>query len=59
MLPAPHHESRKLNPSGLWLDHRLTYSCAYFPPGTTPDAAAGMLDEAQEAKLALIAGSCV
>jgi cyclopropane-fatty-acyl-phospholipid synthase len=40
---------------GLWLDHRLTYSCAYFPPGTTPDAAAGMLDEAQEAKLALLA----
>ena len=40
---------------GLWLDRRLTYSCAYFPPGTTPDAAAGMLDEAQEAKHGLIA----
>jgi cyclopropane-fatty-acyl-phospholipid synthase len=32
----------------LWLDRRLTYSCAYFEtPGTT-------LDEAQEAKLDLI-----
>jgi cyclopropane-fatty-acyl-phospholipid synthase len=40
---------------GLWLDRRLTYSCAYFPPATTPDAAAHVLDEAQEAKLALIA----
>ncbi len=39
----------------LWLDRRLTYSCAYFPPSTTPDAAAGLLDEAQEAKLDLIA----
>ena len=32
----------------LWLDHRLTYSCAYFE---TPDTT---LDEAQEAKLDLI-----
>jgi cyclopropane-fatty-acyl-phospholipid synthase len=40
---------------GLWLDRRLTYSCAYFPPATTPGAAAGVLDEAQEAKLDLIA----
>jgi cyclopropane-fatty-acyl-phospholipid synthase len=39
---------------GLWLDRRLTYSCAYFPPATTPDAAAGLLDQAQEAKLDLI-----
>jgi cyclopropane-fatty-acyl-phospholipid synthase len=39
----------------LWLDRRLTYSCAYFPPATTPESAAGMLDEAQEAKLGLIA----
>ncbi|MGO9178978.1 MAG: class I SAM-dependent methyltransferase [Candidatus Limnocylindrales bacterium] len=40
---------------GLWLDRRLTYSCAYFPPATTPDSAAGVLDEAQEAKLSLMA----
>ena len=40
---------------GQWLDRRLTYSCAYFPPVTTPESAAGMLDEAQEAKLGLIA----
>jgi cyclopropane-fatty-acyl-phospholipid synthase len=40
---------------GLWLDRRLTYSCAYFPPATTPDAAAATLDEAQEAKLGLVA----
>jgi cyclopropane-fatty-acyl-phospholipid synthase len=38
----------------LWLDARLTYSCAYFPPATEPGAAAGVLDEAQEAKLGLI-----
>ena len=40
---------------GLWLDRRLTYSCAYFPDGVTPEAAVGVLDEAQEAKLDLIA----
>jgi cyclopropane-fatty-acyl-phospholipid synthase len=40
---------------GLWLDRRLTYSCAYFPPDTTPESAAGLLDQAQEAKLGLIA----
>ena len=39
---------------GLWLDRRLTYSCAYFPPATTPGTAAEVLDEAQEAKLGLI-----
>jgi cyclopropane-fatty-acyl-phospholipid synthase len=33
---------------GLWLDHRLTYSCAYFETRETT------LDEAQEAKLDLI-----
>ncbi len=38
----------------LWLDRRLTYSCAYFPPDTTADAAADLLDGAQEAKLDLI-----
>jgi cyclopropane-fatty-acyl-phospholipid synthase len=40
---------------GLWLDRRLTYSCAYFPDGTAPDGAAGLLDEAQEEKLDLVA----
>jgi cyclopropane-fatty-acyl-phospholipid synthase len=40
---------------GLWLDRRLTYSCAYFPPGTTFGTAADVLDAAQEAKLGLIA----
>jgi cyclopropane-fatty-acyl-phospholipid synthase len=40
---------------GLWLDQRLTYSCAYFPPATTPGTAAEVLDEAQEAKLGLVA----
>lgn len=40
---------------GLWLDRRLVYSCAYFPDGTTPATAADRLDEAQEAKLDLIA----
>jgi cyclopropane-fatty-acyl-phospholipid synthase len=40
---------------GLWLDQRLAYSCAYFPDGTTPELAAGRLDDAQEAKLDLIA----
>lgn len=39
----------------LWLDHRLTYSCAYFPDGTTAADAPELLDEAQEAKLDLIA----
>ena len=39
---------------GLWLDRQLTYSCAYFPPDTTADAAADLLDGAQEAKLDLI-----
>jgi len=39
----------------LWLDTRLTYSSAYFPDGTTPAEAAARLDEAQEAKLDLIA----
>jgi cyclopropane-fatty-acyl-phospholipid synthase len=39
----------------LWLDRRLTYSCAYFPDGTTATSAADRLDEAQEAKLDLIA----
>ena len=39
----------------LWLDRRLTYSCAYFPDGTTATDAAARLDEAQEAKLDLIA----
>ncbi len=40
----------------LWLDRRLTYSCAYFPDGTVAEDAADLLDEAQEAKLDLIAG---
>ncbi len=39
---------------GLWLDRRLTYSCAYFPDGTTAADAPGRLDDAQEAKLDLI-----
>jgi cyclopropane-fatty-acyl-phospholipid synthase len=39
----------------LWLDDRLTYSCAYFPPGSTAASAAQTLDAAQEAKLELIA----
>jgi cyclopropane-fatty-acyl-phospholipid synthase len=39
----------------LWLDRRLAYSCAYFPDGTTAADAVGRLDEAQEAKLDLIA----
>jgi len=39
----------------LWLDPRLTYSCAYFPDGATAATAADLLDEAQEAKLDLIA----
>jgi cyclopropane-fatty-acyl-phospholipid synthase len=39
----------------LWLDARLTYSCAYFPDGTTPATAAEVLDGAQEAKLDLVA----
>ena len=39
----------------LWLDRRLTYSCAYFPDGTTATSAADRLDDAQEAKLDLIA----
>lgn len=39
---------------GLWLDRRLTYSCAYFPDGTTAQGAASGLDAAQEAKLELI-----
>ena len=37
----------------LWLDKRMVYSCAYFRSATDT------LDEAQEAKLDLIAGSCV
>ncbi len=40
---------------GLWLDRRLTYSCAYFPDGTTAQDAAERLDDAQDAKLDLIA----
>jgi len=40
---------------GLWLDRRLTYSCAYFPDLTTSDEAADRLDDAQESKLDLIA----
>jgi cyclopropane-fatty-acyl-phospholipid synthase len=40
---------------GLWLDARLTYSCAYFPDGATAATAAVLLDGAQEAKLDLIA----
>jgi cyclopropane-fatty-acyl-phospholipid synthase len=40
---------------GLWLDRRLTYSCAWFPDGTTPADAPDLLDEAQEAKLDLVA----
>lgn len=40
---------------GLWLDRRLTYSCAYFPDGTIPEDAAARLDEAQVVKLDLIA----
>jgi cyclopropane-fatty-acyl-phospholipid synthase len=39
----------------LWLDARLTYSCAYFPAGATALTAAGLLDVAQDAKLDLIA----
>ena len=39
----------------LWLDRRLTYSSAYFPDGTDAAGAAVCLDEAQEAKLDLIA----
>lgn len=39
----------------LWLDRRLAYSCAWFPDGTTPADAADLLDEAQEAKLDLVA----
>ena len=39
----------------LWLDARMTYSCAYFPEGATAATAAGLLDGAQEAKLDLIA----
>jgi cyclopropane-fatty-acyl-phospholipid synthase len=38
----------------LWLDARLTYSCAYFPDGTTAANAAHRLDGAQEDKLELI-----
>jgi len=40
---------------GLWLDRRLTYSCAWFPGGTAPVEASDRLDAAQEAKLDLIA----
>ncbi len=40
---------------GLWLDRRRTYTCAYFPDGTTAATAADRLDAAQEAKLDLIA----
>ena len=40
---------------GLWLDRRLAYSCACFPDETTAEDAADRLDEAQEAKLDLIA----
>ena len=39
----------------LWLDRRRTYTCAYFPDGTTVATAADRLDAAQEAKLDLIA----
>ncbi len=39
----------------LWLDRRLTYSCAYFPDGTTAADAPDRLDAAQEAKLDLVA----
>jgi cyclopropane-fatty-acyl-phospholipid synthase len=39
----------------LWLDRRLTYSCAYFADDTTPGSAADRLDDAQDAKLDLIA----
>ncbi len=35
----------------LWLDRRLTYSCAYFESGDRPEAT---LDAAQDAKLDLI-----
>ncbi len=38
----------------LWLDRRMTYTCAYFPEGTRPDSASDHLDDAQEAKLDLI-----
>lgn len=38
----------------LWLDRRLTYSCARFPEGTSEADAPRLLDEAQEAKLELI-----
>ena len=40
---------------GLWLDRRLAYSCAFFPDGATAATAADLLDDAQEAKLDLIA----
>ena len=39
----------------LWLDARLAYSCAYFPGDATTLTAPGLLDEAQEGKLELIA----
>ncbi len=39
----------------LWLGRRLAYSCAYFPDGTTAGDAPDRLDEAQEAKLDLVA----
>jgi cyclopropane-fatty-acyl-phospholipid synthase len=35
----------------LWLDRRLTYSCALFPESTTAADAPRLLDAAQEAKL--------
>ena len=38
----------------LWLDRRMTYTCAWFPEGTTIDTASERLDAAQEAKLDLI-----
>lgn len=38
----------------LWLDRRLTYSCAYFGGDADPTNPAGSLDAAQEAKLDLI-----
>jgi cyclopropane-fatty-acyl-phospholipid synthase len=40
----------------LWLDRRMTYTCAWFPEGTTTQGAAERLDAAQEMKLDLIAG---
>jgi cyclopropane-fatty-acyl-phospholipid synthase len=39
----------------MWLDRRLTYSCAYFPDGTSATNAPDLLDAAQDAKLDLIA----